>query len=60
MTEATPDIPVKVEVNEEDKTAVVLIPWDRLGRVDADTCRAWLAKADRVRKEWEARGYRCN
>ncbi|HYE18468.1 MAG TPA: hypothetical protein VEA69_08485 [Tepidisphaeraceae bacterium] len=60
MSDGPSDIPVKVEVDEEEKTGVVPIPWDRLGRVDAAACRAWLTKADAVRKEWAARGYRCN
>lgn len=55
MSEAE-KIPVKVEV----KTAVILIPWDRLSKVNGDEFKAWLAKAEKVRNEWQAKGYRCN
>ena len=34
------DIPVKVEINEIAKSAVVLIPWHELGRVAVDDSRA--------------------
>lgn len=60
MSEFAADIPVKVEINEDEKSVVILIPWHRLGRVNAEQCRGWFSKAEQVRKEWEAKGYRCN
>jgi hypothetical protein len=41
MSDRASDIPVRVEVNDDDKSAVILIPWERLGRVKADVCAAW-------------------
>jgi hypothetical protein len=58
--DAASSIPVKVEVDEEDKSAVIVIPWHQLSRVSRDDFHAWFAKAEKVRAEWVAKGYRCN
>jgi hypothetical protein len=53
-------IPVKVEVNEDDKSATIIIPWHQLSKVDRDDFHAWFARAEKVRDKWQAKGYRCN
>jgi hypothetical protein len=58
--DANENIAIKVEVNEEEKTVVILIPWERLAKVDGAQVLDWLARAAKVRTEWEAKGYRCN
>jgi hypothetical protein len=60
MSKIGESIPVKVEVNEDDRTAIILIPWQQLGTVTLDEFRAWLEKVAKLRAEWEAKGYRCN
>jgi hypothetical protein len=52
-------ISIRIEVNEDDKTAVVLIPWDKLVKMDGAHVLKWIERAAKVREEWEARGYRC-
>jgi hypothetical protein len=53
-------ISIRVEVNEEEKTAVIMIPWHQLAKLDGEQVLEWLRKAAKTRAEWEARGYRCN
>jgi hypothetical protein len=53
-------IAIRVEVNEDEKTAFILIPWERLAKLEGAEVLEWIARAARVRAEWEARGYRCN
>jgi hypothetical protein len=54
------NIAIRVEVNEDEKTAVILIPWQRLAAMDGADVLDWLARAAKVRAEWEKKGYRCN
>jgi hypothetical protein len=60
MNDSGENIPVRVEVNEDEKTAKIIIPWQRLSKMSGDQILAWLAKAAKVRAEWEAKGYRCS
>lgn len=53
------DIPVRIEVNEDAKTGIILIPWNELSKVNGEAFKRWLDKAAKVRAEWEAKGYRC-
>jgi hypothetical protein len=57
MTAVVP-IPVRVDVNEIDKTADILIPWERITRVDSATSVKWFRRAAKLRAAWEAKGYK--
>jgi hypothetical protein len=59
MSDAPAKIPVKVEVNESDKTAIILIPWHQLSEANIDVFRDWWNRAAKAQKEWEARGFKC-
>jgi hypothetical protein len=53
------EISIRIEVNEDEKTAVILIPWDRLVNMEGAEVLRWIEKAAKVRAEWEGNGYRC-
>lgn len=53
------NISIKIELNEDEKTAVILIPWDKLVKMDGAHVLEWIGRAAKVRSEWEAKGYRC-
>jgi hypothetical protein len=53
-------IPVRVEVDEENRTATVIVPWERLAVLEGDAFREWLRRADAARTEWAKKGYRTN
>jgi hypothetical protein len=58
MSEDAENISIKIEVNEDDKTAVILIPWDRLVKMDGAKVMEWIVRAAKIRAEWEAKGYK--
>ena len=60
MSDTAATIPVKVEVSDNDKTAIILIPWSRLSKVGLTQFQIWFDQAATMRREWEAKGYRCN
>ena len=53
------NISIRIEVNEDEKTAVILIPWDKLVKMDGSRVLEWIERAAKVRAEWEAKGYKC-
>jgi hypothetical protein len=59
MNQADENISIKIEINEDEKTAVILIPWEKLVKLDGAKVLQWIERAAKVRAEWEAKGYRC-
>ena len=56
MSHALADISVSIKMNGSHKTAMIHIPWQELSSVSDNEVREWFAKAEKVRKEWEANG----
>ena len=54
---SAPEIPVKVEISESHKTAIILILWHELSRVDVETFQAGWARAAKIRADLEAKGH---
>lgn len=59
MSDRGENMPVKVEVNEEEKTAIIVIPWHLVSKISGEEFRKWLVRAEAVRAQWQAKGYRC-
>jgi hypothetical protein len=59
MAQADDNISIKIEIDEDAKTAIILIPWEQLVKLDGAHVLKWIERAAKVRAEWEAKGYRC-
>ena len=51
------DKPVTIEVDEDAKYVVVLVPWNRLAATTWQNQQEWLDKVAGIREHWHAKGY---
>jgi hypothetical protein len=49
--------PVKVQVNETDKTFTIHVPWDEICESNREVVWAWFAGVRRIRAELEGKGH---
>lgn len=59
MSQADDNIAIRIELDEKEKTAIILIPWEKLVKMDGAEVLKWIERAAQVRAEWEVKGYRC-
>jgi hypothetical protein len=57
MSQPHPAIPVKVKVNDKDRSVTILIPWHQLSKAGLADREQWHASAEMIRAEWEAKGF---
>jgi hypothetical protein len=59
MNDANKNLAITIEVNEDEKTAIIRIPWEQLVKLDGAEVLRWIERAAKIKSEWEAKGYKC-